>query len=207
MIHLTRMPSEVLNLTRSGFTLSGKHGSLIYRTRDQKTHIYGLREPKRSKEMAKIKYASFVAGLSGKSGASVFFRSNSTGFGYLRAFTYPKLTEINALRGTEFKNLTEQLKFVTTAGIADLKEYAAKYRNLPQVGAGDLSTRANNHVAIWIMAIHNCHKDNALSLDVSTVTLSDLVTLFDFDSVAAAITHGWLPAVPGWEELDEPFRA
>ena len=206
MIHLTRMPSEILNLTRRGFTLSGKHGSLIYRTRGQSTHIYGLRKPKRSKEMAKIKYASFVAGLSGKSGSSVFFRSSGPGFGYLRTFTYPKLTTVNALRGAEFKNLTEQLKFVTSAGIADLKAYAAKYRNLPQVGEGDLSARANNHVAIWIMAIHNCHKDNALSLDVSTVTLTDLVTLFAFTAVADVVYKGWLPAVPGWEDFDAPFR-
>lgn len=155
--------------------------------------------------MAKIKYASFVAGLSGKSGASVFFRSSSTGFGYMRSFTYPKLTTVNALRGAEFKNLTEQLKFVSTEGIADLKAYAAKYRNLPQVGEGDLSARANNHVAIWIMAIHNCHKDNSASLDVGTVTLSDLRTLFDFGDVNALVSHGWLPAVPGWESLDNAF--
>ena len=157
--------------------------------------------------MAKIKYASFVAGLSGKSGSSVFYRSSSAGFGYLRTFTYPKITEENNLRGTEFKNLTEQLKFVTTAGIADLKAYAAKYRNLPQVGAGELSARANNHVAIWIMAIHNCGKDNSPSLDVATVTLSDLTTLFAFTSVKKLIQQGWLPAVPGWEELTAGFRA
>lgn len=156
--------------------------------------------------MAKIKYASFIAGLSGKSGASIFFRSSSTGFGYLRSFTYPKLTTVNALRGAEFKNLTEQLKLVAPEAIDQLKEYAAKYRNLPQVGAGDLSARANNHVAIWIMAIHNCHKDNALSLDVSTVTLTDLKTLFEFTSVANLIIHGWLPAVPGWEGLDADFK-
>ena len=201
------MPSEILDLTRRGFTLSGKHGSLIYRTRGQSTHIYGLRASNKENHMAKIKYASFVAGLSGKSGASVFFRSHSTGFGYLRSFTYPKLTTVNALRGAEFKNLTEQLKFVSALGIADLKEYAAKYRNLPQVGAGDLSARANNHVAIWIMAVHNCAKDNALSLDVSTVTLTDLKTLFAFTDVASVVNQGWLPAVPGWEDLTNPFKA
>lgn len=205
MIHLTRMPSEVLNLTRRGFTLSGKHGSLIYRTRDGSSHIYSLRKPKKEKTMAKIKYASFVAGLSGKSGSSVFFRSSNAGFGYLRTFTYPKITEVNNLRGTEFKNLTEQLKFVSDLGLADLKAYAAKYKNLPQVGEGELSARANNHVAIWIMAIHNCHKDNSATLDVGTVTLSDLRTLFDFSDVNNLIHHGWLPAVPGWESLDNPF--
>lgn len=205
MIHLTRMPSEVLNLTRRGFTLSGAHGSLIYRTRDQKTHIYGLRKPKEGVNMAKIKYASFVAGLSGKSGSSVFFRSPNTGFGYLRAFTYPKITSNNNLRGAEFKNLTEQLKNVTPAGIADLKAYTAKYRKLPQVGEGDFSARANNHVAVWIMAVHNCAKANSASMTADTVTLTDLKTLFVFTDVAALVEQGLLPAVSGWEELDAAF--
>lgn len=151
--------------------------------------------------MAKIKYASFVAGLSGKSGSSVFFRSNSTGFGYLRAFTYPKLTTVNALRGAEFKNLTEQLKFVASAGIADLKAYTAKYRKLPQVGEGDLSERANNYVAIWIMAVHNCAKEYSASMTVDTVTISDLRSLFSFTDVANLVDHGWLPAVTGYEDL------
>lgn len=155
--------------------------------------------------MAKIKYASFVAGLSGKSGSSVFFRSSNTGFGYLRAFTYPKLTTVNELRGAEFKNLLVQLKLVSGAGIGDLKEYAAKYRKLPQVGEGELSARANNHVAIWIMAVHNCAKANNISLDLPTVTLADLISLFDFTDVASLVNHGWLPAVPGWEDLDNPF--
>ena len=205
MIHLTRMPSEILNLTRRGFTLSGAHGSLIYRTRDGKSHIYSLRKPKGGETMAKIKYASFVAGLSGKSGSSVFFRSPSTGFGYLRAFTYPKITEVNNLRGSEFKNLTLQLSFVSPAGIADLKAYTAKYRKLPQVGEGDLSARANNHVAIWIMAVHNLARENPASITVDTVTLSDLKTLFAFTDVAAVIEQGLLPAVPGWEGLTAKF--
>lgn len=155
--------------------------------------------------MAKIKYASFVAGLSGKSGSSVFFRSPNTGFGYLRAFTYPKITSNNNLRGAEFKNLTEQLKNVTPAGIADLKAYTAKYRKLPQVGEGDFSARANNHVAVWIMAVHNCAKANSASMTADTVTLTDLKTLFVFTDVAALVEQGLLPAVSGWEELDAAF--
>ena len=151
--------------------------------------------------MAKIKYASFVAGLSGKSGSSVFFRSPNTGFGYLRAFTYPKITDNNNLRGAEFKNITEQLKNVSAAGIADLKAYTAKYRKLPQVGEGDFSARANNHVAVWIMAVHNCAKEYSASMTVDTVTISDLRSLFSFADVATLVEEGWLPAVPGYEDL------
>ena len=151
--------------------------------------------------MAKIKYASFVAGLSGKSGSSVFFRSSNTGFGYLRAFTYPKITEVNNLRGAEFKNLTEQVKFVAPAGIADLKAYTAKYRKLPMVGEGDLSARANNYVAVWIMAVHNCAKEYPESMTADTVTIGDLRSLFSFADVATLVNEGWLPAVPGYENL------
>ena len=155
--------------------------------------------------MAKIKYASFVAGLSGKSGSSVFFRSSNTGFGYLRAFTYPKITDNNNLRGAEFKNLTQQLKVVSAVGIADLKAYAAKYCKLPMVGEGDFSARANNHVAIWIMAVHTCAKENSASMTADSVTLNDLKSLFVFTDVAALVDQGLLPAVPGWEQLTAKF--
>lgn len=155
--------------------------------------------------MAKIKYASFVAGLSGKSGSTVFFRSNNTGFGYMRSYKYPTITLENNKRGEEFKNLTEQLKDVSADGIEDLKAYAAKYRNLPQVGDDELSTRANNHVAIWIKAVWNLAKANPANVETGTVTLSDLTSLYDFTSVKKVVANGYLPAVPGWEDFTNSF--
>lgn len=202
MIHLTRMPEEVRSLVKCGFSLSGKHGRLIYRTRDGKSHIYGIRSPKKGEKMAKVSYATFVTGISGKSGNSVFFRSPSTAYGYLRNYVYPTLTATNTARGKEFANLTLQLKSMNPAAIADFKDYAKKFAKLAPVGSGGITARANNHVAVWILAVWNLKKATGAGLELDTVTLADIYTLFEWFSLADIITKGFLPAVDGWEEYD-----
>lgn len=199
------MPTEISGLIRSGFKLSGKVGGLIYRTRAGKSHIYAIRSPKKEDNMAKIKYASFVTGLSGKSGSSVFFRSPSSSFGYLRDYTYPTITEENNEKGLEFKNMTSQLKKMDTLAIEDFKIYANKYSKLPSVGKGDLAARANNHVATWILALWNLHREQGATIGLKTITLEDLITLHLWTSVAAIVEAGYLPAVEGYKDLDNEF--
>jgi len=155
--------------------------------------------------MAKIKYASFVTGLSGRTASSVFMRSSSPTFGYLREYVYPTLTDQNAQRGKEFQNLTLQYKSIDAAAITQLKAYAAKYANLPQTGKGDISVRANNSVAVWILAMWNLYKEQS-SYDPESITLEDLVTLTGINSVADFVTSGYLPAVEGWEDMTAPLK-
>ena len=205
MIHLTRMPEEVRSLVKCGFSLSGKHGRLIYRTRGGKSHIYGLRSPKKGEKMAKVSYATFVTGISGRSGNTVFFRSPSTAFGYLRNYVYPTLTATNTTRGKEFQNMAVVLKSVSTAGIADLKAYAKKFAKLPTVGGSGLKARANNHVAVFILALWNLQKETGSGLDLSSVTLNDLITLFNFINLATIIKDGYLPVVDGYSEYNSAF--
>lgn len=202
MIHLIRMPEEVRSLVKCGFQVSGKHGRLIYRTRGGKSHIYGLRSPKKGEKMAKVSYATFVTGISGKSGNSVFFRSPSTAYGYLRNYVYPTLTETNTARGKEFANLTLQLKSFSSAALDDLKAYAKKFSKLPTVGGSGLKARANNHVAVWILAVWNLKKEIGAGVELDTITVGDLSTLFGFTDLKAIITLGYLPTVDGWEEYD-----
>ena len=156
--------------------------------------------------MAKVKYASFVTGISGKSGNTVFFRSPSTAYGYLRNYVYPTLTETNTTRGKEFANVCTVLKNVSTAGLADLKAYTKKFAKLPTVGGDGMKARANNHVAVWILALWNMQKAIGAGVDLTSITLNDLVTLFDFTSVASIVTGGYLPAVDGWEDLNSPLN-
>jgi len=205
MVHLIRMPDEVLSLKKSGFKLSGKAGRLIYRTRDGKSHIYAIRSPKKEDNMAKIKYASFITGLSGKSGSSVFFRSPSTSFGYLRDYNYPTITEVNNQRGLEFKNMTAQIKKMDELAVEDLKIYARKFSKLPVVGKGDLAARANNHVAVWILALWNLKRNIGETIALNSITLDDLTTLYMWTSVAGIVDEGYLPVVEGYEELDNLF--
>ena len=205
MIHLVRMPPEILELKRSGFSISGKVGRLIYRTRDGKSHIYGLRNSEKGGEMAKIKYASFVTGLSGKSGSNVFYRSSSSGFGYMRNHVTPIYTDTNEQRGKEFQNLGVQYRKITTGGKEDFRSYARKYSNLP-ANSGDISVRANNGMAVFIAMCWRIKKTSEPgAVQLNSLTLSDITTLYEIHSVANAVDAGYLPAVPGYEEYTQPF--
>ena len=194
------MPPEVLALKRSGFSVSGKVGRLIYRTRDGKSHIYAIREPKKEEKMAKIKYASFVTGLSGKSGSSVFYRSTSPAFGYLRNHVTPTYTETNADRGKEFHNLGVQFRALSTAAKQDFQGYARKYRLLPASGSGELGVRANNGMACFVKMMWNIKKEAGESVNLASIVLSDITTLWFATSVMAAIDLGFLPSVPEYQE-------
>lgn len=205
MIHLIRMPAEVLSLKRSGFCVSGKLGRLIYRTRDGKSHIYGLREPKGEEKMAKIKYANFVTGLSGKSGSNVFYRSSSSAFGYMRNHVTPVYTDTNEQRGKEFQNLGVQYRKINTGGKEDLRSYARKYSNLP-ANSGDISVRANNGMAVFVAMCWRIKKTSEPeAVQLNSLDLSDITTLYNINSVADAVDAGYLPAVPGYEGYDQPF--
>ena len=199
------MPPEVLELKRSGFKLSGKVGRLIYRTRDGKSHIYGLREPKKGGKMAKIKYASFITGLSGKSGSTVFYRSPSSAFGYMRNHVTPIYTETNEQRGKEFENLGVQYRKIIEPAREDLANYARKYSQLPASGSGEMAVRANNGMAVFIAMCWRIKRTNPEAVNLASLTLSDIMTVYNINSVASAVDQGFLPAVPGWEDYTEDF--
>ena len=99
------------------------------------------------------------------------------------------------------------LKSVTTAGLADLKAYAKKFAKLQPVGSGGITARANNHVAVWILALWNVRKENGAGVDLTSITVNDLVSLFGLTDIAAIIEAGYLPAVDGYEAYNHPISA
>ena len=199
------MPPEVLELKRSGFRISGKVGRLIYRTRDGKSHIYAIRDPKKGGKMAKIKYASFITGLSGKSGSNVFYRSSSSAFGYMRNHVTPIYTETNEQRGKEFQNLGVQYRKITTGGKEDLANYARKYSKLPASGSGEMAERANNGMAVFIAMCWRIKKTNPEAVNLASLVLSDITQVYAINSVNDAVDKGFLPAVPEYEIYDQTW--
>lgn len=155
--------------------------------------------------MAKIKYASFVAGLAGKSGSSVFFRSPSTGFGYMRALVQPTYTQTNEDRGEEMKNIAIQYHAMLAPAKANFVTYASKYKNLPPEG-GDLSARANNAMACFVLMLWNIKKCDPDSVDLKTLTIGDVTGLY-VTNIAEAVEAGFLPSVPGYADLNSNFSA
>ena len=155
--------------------------------------------------MAKIKYASFVAGLAGKSGSSVFFRSNSQGFGYMRALVQPSYTTTNQVRGEELNNLAVQYHTLPELVKKQFQTYASKYKDLPGTG-GDLAARANNSMAVLVKLFWSIKKTDPIAVDLKTITFAD-IQLYNAYSIATAVQAGHLPAVPGYELLTEPFSS
>lgn len=153
--------------------------------------------------MAKIKYASFVAGLSGKSGSSVFFRSPSSGFGYMRTLVQPAYTTNNKDRGEEMNNIAIQYHAMLAPAKANFVTYASKYKNLPPEG-GDLSARANNAMACFVLMFWNIKKYDPVSVDLKTLTIGDVAGMFA-TNIAGAVEAGFLPSVPGYAALNSPF--
>lgn len=153
--------------------------------------------------MAKIKYASFVAGLSGKSGSSVFFRSPSSGFGYMRALVQPAYTTTNQDRGEEMNNIAVQYHAMLAPAKANFVTYASKYKNLPPEG-GDLSARANNAMACFVLMMWNIKKSEPISVDLKSLTIADVTGLF-VNNIAEAVEAGYLPSVPGYADLNSNF--
>lgn len=153
--------------------------------------------------MAKIKYASFVAGLAGKSGSSVFFRSPSSGFGYMRTLVQPAYTSTNKDRGEEMNNIAIQYHAMLAPAKANFVTYASKYKNLPPEG-GDLSARANNAMACFVLMLWNIKKSSPTSVDLKTLTIRDVNDLFAVH-IAESVEAGYLPSVPGYAGLSSPF--
>jgi len=200
------MPPEVLDLKRSGFCVSGKLGRLIYRTRDGKSHIYGQREPKKEEKMAKIKYASFITGLSGKSGSNVFYRSSSSAFGYMRNHVTPIYTDTNEQRGKEFQNLGVQYRTIPEPAREEFRDYARKYSKLPASGSGEMAVRANNGMAVFIAMCWKIKKtSDPGAVELNSLTLSDLVTVYSIENLSDAINEGFLPSVDGAENYNESW--
>lgn len=153
--------------------------------------------------MAKIKYASFITGLSGKSGSNVFYRSSSSAFGYMRNYVTPTYTETNEQRGKEFQNLAVQYRKIHTGGKEDLANYARKYSKLPASGSGEMAERANNGMAVFIAMCWRIKKTNPEAVNLASLVLTDITQVYEVNSVSNAVNKGFLPAVPEFEIYDQ----
>lgn len=154
----------------------------------------------------KAKYSSLVSGLAGVSGSNVFFRANSSAFGYIRNYTYPTITAHNNLMGANMKGIKGLWVTGLTAAKADLTEYAALYKNLEQVG-DDLSVRTGSPFAIMVKIAYGLQALKPNDIDLDTFVWGDFANLFPAltPCIAQFVSQGILPAVEGWETLTNEF--
>lgn len=154
--------------------------------------------------MAKVFFPATVAGMIGRITTGVYYRSGSTKFGYLRSWVYPKLTNNNALRGSEYKNLSAIWGDASEEYKADFATYGQKYKDLPVYG-NPYTARTASGFAIWLKAVY-AWKVESPSVDLATLTTEDFeLAASACGTLKACVVNNYLPVVDGYETLTEAF--
>ena len=154
--------------------------------------------------MAKVFFPATVAGMIGRITTGVYYRSGSTKFGYLRSWVYPKLTDNNVLRGSEYKNLSAIWNEGSAAYKADFATYGQKYKDLPVYG-NPYTEHSASGFAIWLKAIY-AWKAATPAVDLATLTVEDFeIAAAEVGTLKACVVNNFLPVVDGYETLTEAF--
>lgn len=117
-----------------------------------------------------------------------------------RKWVLPRETAQNAELGGSATNLAD-IYAGTSAGFkSDLRTYSELYGRRKEFR----KKIAPNAYALFIKLMYAFAEDEGESVDLKTITLNDIQSLFsDLDSVSAAVTAGYLPDVPGAELLTQ----
>lgn len=154
--------------------------------------------------MAKVFFPATVAGMIGRITTGVYYRSGSTKFGYLRSWVYPKLTNNNALRGAEYKNLSAVWSEASAEYKADFATYGQKYKDLPVYG-NPYSARTASGFAIWLKAMYALQVTQPTT-DLATLTAEDMDILSaQVGTLKLCVNNNFLPVVDGYDTLTEAF--
>ena len=154
--------------------------------------------------MAKVFFPATVAGMIGRITTGVYYRSGSTKFGYLRSWVYPKLTNNNALRGSEYKNLSAIWGDASAEYKADFATYGQKYKDLPVYG-NPYTARTASGFAIWLKAMYALQVTQP-TVDLATLTSEDMDVLSaQVGTLKACVVNNFLPVVDGYDTLTEAF--
>ena len=154
--------------------------------------------------MAKVFFPATVAGMIGRITTGVYYRSGSTKFGYLRSWVYPKLTNNNALRGSEYKNLSAIWGEASAEYKADFATYGQKYKDLPVYG-NPYTARTASGFAIWLKAMYALQVTQP-SVDLAALTAEDMDMLSaQVGTLKLCVVNNFLPVVDGYDTLTEAF--
>lgn len=154
----------------------------------------------------KVIHSAITDGLSGTAGTSVFMRSRSSKFSYRREWAQPARTEQNDKIGKIAKNIAKQVDQMNPLAITQLKQYAKKYKDIPNFG-DKYKERAGNWFAIWTLFLYNFEKNIRPGMDLENDDFTEYIEGSEVKSIKEACEFNILPKVDGWENLEEPFFA
>ncbi len=152
----------------------------------------------------KIIHSVITDGLSGTAGTSTFMRSRSSKFSYRREWAQPARTEQNDKIGKTAKNIAKQVDQMNPLGIENLKQYAKKYKDIPNYG-DKYKERAGNWFAVWTLFLYNYQKNIDPQLDLENDNFAENIEGSEANSIKEACESNLLPKVDGWETMEEQF--
>ena len=156
--------------------------------------------------MAKCFFAPNVAYMSGKIGEGVYMITPKQGMSYIRSYVYPKITPTMHSRGKGMKNVASIWDSdLTEVYKDDMRRYAAKYAALNYTKS-PRSARATSPFSLFYMLIWNMCASDPSNMDITTVTFEDLTVRFPtVNTIYIQCLMGFIPNVPGFEDLNNPW--
>ena len=117
-----------------------------------------------------------------------------------RKWVIPKPTPQNAELGSSTANLATIYADASAGFKADLKTFS-ELNGERKIYRKKISPSA---YALFTKMMYAFAEDQGISVDLKTITLNDIQSLFsDLDNVAAAVAAGYLPNVPGASALTQ----
>jgi hypothetical protein len=117
-----------------------------------------------------------------------------------RKWVMPSATEYNENMSNIAKNLSLLYAGVSSGYKADLKTYSILYGQQK----ADRKKLNPSSYALFVKMMYAFAESSGEGADLTSITLSDIQTLFmDISTIAAAVDAGYLPAVDGADALTE----
>ena len=150
----------------------------------------------------KVKFKHSIQTYSGKIDEMVYgsYRHGNLCIG--REYVYPRLTDNNFEKGAILKNLASVYKNASDEYKADLKIYCL--RNSVNIQKDKLVPTA---FSIFLKLMYGWYESNPQQVDLTTVTLADIVTMdADVRTIFRAVEAGFLASIPVYDDLTSDIQ-
>lgn len=147
-----------------------------------------------------FKYA--VGSYSGTLDQAVFYPTKNGNASYMRKWVKPTETAQNTIIANATVNLAGIYSACSAGYLADLATYTSQYNM--EKNDGTPFWRPKTSFNIFIMMMYKFAEINGSGVDLTSLTLNDLSSLFtDVTSIASAVDAGYLPSVTDADKLEE----
>ena len=150
----------------------------------------------------KVTFQYGIGSFQNTTANAVFTPTKNKNGSIMRRWVKPKETAQNISMGLIGKNLAV-IFASTSAGFKGNLKTLADYLN-SHTDPNIQFDKKQNKYSLFTKMMFAFKEDQGVVIDLSTITLNDIQTLFsDLDNVYAAITAGYLPSIPSASTLDK----